>query len=167
MVSSLRVETMSTKEVRGCAGDIGVDNIGNGPGKDGRVRGIYLIGTAIRVGRRKRESALVRVRVTVTTIDQFTLTRKPGTALNRLSKVGGSRRPSWEKIGTMRRNANSSGRPALLVHASSSSEKTTMLLLPPPWISRTEVAASNFMSREATPCSLERTTMPLIRLPLW
>ncbi len=45
MVSSLRVETMSTKEVRGCAGDIGVDNIGNGPGKDGRVRGTYLIGT--------------------------------------------------------------------------------------------------------------------------
>ena len=68
---------------------------------------------AHRVVRRKRDSGLVRVRVTLTTIDQFTLTRKPGIALSRLSNDGGSKRPASEKTGTIRRKENSSGKLAL------------------------------------------------------
>ena len=49
-----------------------------------------------RAVRRKRESGLVRVRVTLIAIDQVTLTRKPGMALSRLSNVGGSKRPEGE-----------------------------------------------------------------------
>jgi hypothetical protein len=73
--------------------------------------------------RRKTERGLVRLRVILIEIDQFTLTRKPGMALNRLSKDGGSKRPLWEYIGTMRRNEKSSGKLALVAsHAISWSE---------------------------------------------
>lgn len=44
-VCSFRVGTRSIKDVRGCDGDECVDAIGNGPGKGGRVRGTYPIGT--------------------------------------------------------------------------------------------------------------------------
>lgn len=99
--------------------------------------------------RRKRESGLVRVRVTVTTIVQFMLTRKPGIALSRLSKVGGSRRPSSEKAGITRLKENSSGRRALLaeLHVINWSEKKTTVLLPPPWISRIETEPSIYPQR--------------------
>jgi hypothetical protein len=127
-----------------------------------------------RVVRRKMENRLVGVRVTVTTIVQFTLTRNPGMALNRLSKVGGSKRPSGKKVGTTRRNVKSSGRLALATsHLTSWSEKKTMVLLPPAWISRTETEPSNYRDGEFEVTGKDggEDTAPSRRgrpsLPLW
>jgi hypothetical protein len=68
---SVRAGTRSTKEVRGCEGDEYVDEIGNGPGIGGRVRGTYPIGTAsLRVAIHQR-LRVNRVRSSLWSLEEY------------------------------------------------------------------------------------------------